>query len=879
MSEKRSSGAGLLPTSPTRSRSPLSTPRSRAETATAPRRERRPDELARSPRRARPATVTGLMEGGGEGTNDDNSVRVCVRVRPLNAKEDAAPGATRILRYVGPRSLELVVGEEAKQYSFDLCANEGCSQAEFFSACGLVPLLNAAADGYACTVFAYGATGSGKTFCLSGLEQLQASRGGQGGGGGLQGGAGESEGLVPRSMAHLFERMARSNAAADTRYRVRASYCEVYNEQVFDLLHLQKTPLQVRHNAKRGFFVQGLFEVESLDDMMAVVEEGNGNRRVASHLLNQDSSRSHSILTASLPYYVRPLTVYLQSEWGDAEDGRTIKKFGKAANERETGSINRSLMTLGKVISALSQQGKGVGGGADAPDIWVPYRDSTLTKLLMDSLGGNGLTLMLACISPSAMHLEETTSTLNYAARARNITNKPVVQLDPRERLIDTLRKEVHRGKLLAAHASGSSGGLSDDAVLTSPWADEIGGLPTLAPAVPQAVGTAEEGVGRPQTRTPQAPGRSELNALLAKYEEECKRLRAAAAEAQRQQHRLEMIIPYHHNCYSCRRNVLEVALGGASGKADKRRLNVTAAAADDSESEEEEQGDSEEAAQQLLHHQRPTQQYDVNPATLGACAPQAMQSQESCVQELEGSTAWDHTLETAARMQAAAAGQTAGCVLVKAAAVREIVRRWLTECLPHSAPLLNRLTENVQPIDPPAEMYVDDAAAPSAVGFIRRNGSLWEQELMLFSLHADAAAALSVKDTTLDALREGDVDAVNDTWKYKSPTSRAMVQWLVAHKPTVAVRVRGALASWCLVYEYGALGMLFTRPEFRGRGLATVAVAHLTRQLLLSEPPSHPLFTFITDDNAASQGMFTKVGWRRLLDTAWIGFKMPDAR
>ncbi|CAN0590915.1 unnamed protein product, partial [Ectocarpus sp. 12 AP-2014] len=221
---------------------------------------------------------------------------------------------------------------------------------------------------------------------------------------------------------------------------------------------------QVRYDVRRGFFVQGLFEVEirGLHDIMAVVDEGNGNRRVSSHLLNKDSSRSHSLLT-----------VYLDSERKDPEDGHLVKQFGKlsssqrcsvsfvdlagserlkkskATNEKETGAINKSLMTLGKSGGG----GTGVGTPAvvvdqSAPvgvsDIWVPYRDSTLTKLLMDSLGGNGLTLMVACVSPSVRQAEESTATLNYAARARNIRNRPLVRVDARERLINGLRREVN---------------------------------------------------------------------------------------------------------------------------------------------------------------------------------------------------------------------------------------------------------------------------------------------------------------------------------------------------------------------------------------------------------------------------------------------------
>jgi hypothetical protein len=373
--------------------------------------------------------------GGPKGPAEDgnsSSVRVCVRVRPLEEGQQGS-AAERVVRCVNPRTLEA----GGRQYQFDFCAHEGFTQPEFFDACGLRPLINAAIDGYASTCFAYGQTGSGKTYTMTGLGR---------GGVSLDG----TDGLVPRSMAYMFDQLSRASKKAGSTYSLRASYYELYKEEVYDLLNLQKTTLPVRFHARLGFFVQGLFEVEiaSMEDMMAVVDEGNANRRVASHLMNADSSRSHSILT-----------VYLQSQQVDGEDGHVVKRFGKvsfvdlagserlkktqAVDEKETTSINLSLMTLGKVISALSQQAKSAEDPQSSETAWVPYRDSTLTKLLMDSLGGNGLTLMLACVSPARVHCEETTSTLNYAARARNIRNRPIVQMDPRERLIAKLRGEI----------------------------------------------------------------------------------------------------------------------------------------------------------------------------------------------------------------------------------------------------------------------------------------------------------------------------------------------------------------------------------------------------------------------------------------------------
>ena len=174
------------------------------------------------------------------------------------------------------------------------------------------------------------------------------------------------------------------------------------------------------------------FECTSKADLIAILHEGIKNRKTGSHKLNADSSRSHSILT-----------VYLISDT-EGDDGYIFKKYGKisfvdlAGSERlkdseskgemvkETGNINKSLFMLGKVISCLSDKN-------NPNNKHIPYRDSKLTMLLMDSLGGSSKALMIACVSPSEIYSEETISTLNYATRTMNIKNKPVIQMDPKE--------------------------------------------------------------------------------------------------------------------------------------------------------------------------------------------------------------------------------------------------------------------------------------------------------------------------------------------------------------------------------------------------------------------------------------------------------------
>ena len=240
------------------------------------------------------------------GLNDDDNVRVVVRCRPMN--ENERNRNDRQVLYVEESQTAVTLrapgggGREVmKNYRFNMCFLPKTSQEQFFNNCGIRNLLDSALNGYAATVFAYGQTGSGKTFTISGIEErISDDTSGS-----------QWDGLIPRSVRYAFERIAASQEG--TTYSVRASFAEIYNEQVYDLLNLQSGPLQVRWNIRNGFFVQDLFvvECENTSDVMAVVKEGHRNRRVGSHELNMDSSRSHSLLT-----------LHLESESIDSDDGK-----------------------------------------------------------------------------------------------------------------------------------------------------------------------------------------------------------------------------------------------------------------------------------------------------------------------------------------------------------------------------------------------------------------------------------------------------------------------------------------------------------------------------------------------------------------------------
>nr|KAJ3418463.1 Kinesin- protein 12 [Polyrhizophydium stewartii] len=314
--------------------------------------------------------------------------------------------------------------------SFNKVFDEGTGQADFFEQSGVRDLVVQALHGYAVTIFAFGQTGSGKTFTITGPEGPQTA---------------DTVGIVPRALNFMFHQIAAMRDSGQlSAIRVQASYLEIYNEHVQDLLNPQNATLPVRWSAERGFYVENLFIVDCdvLDDSLAVLEEGLRNRTVAAHDMNEHSSRSHSILT-----------IYLETQAMDASEGRPVKHHGKisfvdlAGSEKvkeskasgdtftEALSINKSLLTLGICISSLADPRKRLGH--------IPFRDSKLTKLLADSLGGHGMALMIACVSPGAVNMQETFKTLRYAAKARKIQNRPVIQLDPREEMVLILKREI----------------------------------------------------------------------------------------------------------------------------------------------------------------------------------------------------------------------------------------------------------------------------------------------------------------------------------------------------------------------------------------------------------------------------------------------------
>uniref|UniRef100_A0A670HU01 Kinesin family member 13B n=1 Tax=Podarcis muralis TaxID=64176 RepID=A0A670HU01_PODMU len=291
-------------------------------------------------------------------------------------------------------------------------------------------ILQNAFEGYNACIFAYGQTGSGKSYTMMGTA--------------------DQPGLIPRLCSTLFER-AQKEESEEQSFKVEVSYMEIYNEKVRDLLDPKgsRQSLKVREHSVYGPYVDGLSKlaVACYKDIESLMSEGNKSRTVAATNMNEESSRSHAVFKIILTH-----TLY------DAKSGTSGEKVGKlslvdlAGSERATktgaagdrlkegSNINKSLTTLGLVISALADQAAGKNKNK-----FVPYRDSVLTWLLKDSLGGNSKTAMVATVSPAADNYDETLSTLRYADRAKNIVNHAVVNEDPNARIIRELREEVEK--------------------------------------------------------------------------------------------------------------------------------------------------------------------------------------------------------------------------------------------------------------------------------------------------------------------------------------------------------------------------------------------------------------------------------------------------
>lgn len=373
------------------------------------------------------------------------SVKVAVRVRPFNQRE-IDMDAKLIIQMDGKKTriqnMKIVNGKDGdfgreryKDFTFDYSYwsfnpsdNHYASQEKVFEDLG-TDVIESAFGGYNACVFAYGQTGSGKTFTMMGSP--------------------ENQGLIPRICKTLFSRI-QAGKEQGTSYRTEVSYLEIYNERVKDLLRKDAMhTLRVREHPKLGPYVQDLSRhlVSDYSDIQELMMRGNSQRTTASTNMNDVSSRSHAIFTI----------MFVQAGFSNnmpSETGSKVHLVDLAGSERadtsgatgqrlkEGAHINKSLVTLGSVISALAEISS-IESKSAGKNVFIPYRDSVLTWLLKDSLGGNSKTIMIAAVSPADCNYGETLSTLRYANRAKNIINKPTINEDPHVKLIRELRDEI----------------------------------------------------------------------------------------------------------------------------------------------------------------------------------------------------------------------------------------------------------------------------------------------------------------------------------------------------------------------------------------------------------------------------------------------------
>ncbi|KAJ0406057.1 hypothetical protein ATCC90586_002939 [Pythium insidiosum] len=366
--------------------------------------------------------------GGGAGAG---GVRVCARFRPQN-KLELQQSARECVRVDDGTTVRLQGGGATDAtFTFDQVFGTASTQADVYAATAK-PLVDAALRGYNCTCFVYGQTGTGKTFSMEGVP-----------------GDAEFAGIIPRTMADIFDGIR--HMQAELEFIVRVSYIEIYLEKIRDLLEPASTNLSVRESRERGVWVAGAKEVccASAEEMLAVMRVGGAHRVISSTRMNNDSSRSHSVFIITIEQRnvatgsTKSGKLFLVDLAGSEKVGKT---HAKGQTLKEAQHINKSLSALGSVMNALT---------SGQPNAHVPYRDSKLTRLLQDALGGNSETTLLVCASCSSYNAEETLSTLRFGSRAKNIKNKPKVNeertvaeykqlLQDREQLIAALQQQLH---------------------------------------------------------------------------------------------------------------------------------------------------------------------------------------------------------------------------------------------------------------------------------------------------------------------------------------------------------------------------------------------------------------------------------------------------
>lgn len=374
-------------------------------------------------------------------SKSSESIKVVFRVRPLNEKEkqNGCKIATIAHEKEGVIEIRNLLSdgdcESSKTFAFDAIFSEQSSQRHIYDVCA-APVVQSVLEGYNGTIFAYGQTGAGKTHTMEGVNEESL------------------KGIIPNAFEHIFDHIA-LNGSRD-KYLVRASYFEIYKEEIRDLLSQSPQRLELKETESGAVYVKDLTDVfvKSVSDIDHVLQQGKKYRSVGATLMNAGSSRSHAIFsivieccsTDGQDEHIRVGKLNLVDLAGSERQSKT-----GATGERlkEATKINLSLSALGNVISAL----------VDGKSNHIPYRDSKLTRILQDSLGGNTKTVMCANAGPADYNYDESLSTLRYANRAKNIKNRPVINDDPKDAKLREYQEEIARLKIMLSQMPASTTG------------------------------------------------------------------------------------------------------------------------------------------------------------------------------------------------------------------------------------------------------------------------------------------------------------------------------------------------------------------------------------------------------------------------------------
>ncbi|KAI8093344.1 uncharacterized protein BX664DRAFT_357800 [Halteromyces radiatus] len=428
------------------------------------------------------------------------AVRVALRVRPLTQKEQYS-SCTECITFI-PNQPQILIGKD-HSFTYDYIFDPKSSQKSIYDS-SVVPLVEKFVDGFNATILAYGQTGSGKTFSMgTALDGNLHS---------------EQQGIVPRFISDLFERMESKHQSSDD-YQVYVSFLELYNEEFVDLLNTQDTSnfgnnrrrsqsagslpntaceISIREDIQGNIYWTGVREepCSDPDQLLSLLARGSLCRTTGSTDMNAVSSRSHAIFSVILKQQLddddqpdqqvpSKKTIISKFHFVDLAGSERLKRTNAQGDRAREGiAINSGLLALGNVISALGDESR--------KSAHVPYRDSKLTRLLQDSLGGNSQTLMMACVSPSDSNFPETLSTLKYANRARNIKNKvsinqefagTSVEVNQLRSLVGRLRMELNNLR------SGNMGGMNS----TSTGTADIGAVRALRDEVNRLRGRIQQ--------------------------------------------------------------------------------------------------------------------------------------------------------------------------------------------------------------------------------------------------------------------------------------------------------------------------------------------------------------------------------------------------